>query len=140
MKVMKHPWLEGIFVGVAQAEILQTLSSEATPLSYTKADGTEKEYHWLSVGVKDNNGNVQAGSAMLPQNLFITKPNSYSANSKIEIAMQLNGENAGRAQVHLNDGKFDVTAHLSSDLAKKFNISLPGVGSNATTQQVEETT
>lgn len=141
MKIMKHPWLANVFIGVTQATILQSLSEDAEPLTYTKADGTEKQYHWLSVGIKDNNGDVKHGSAMLPQKLFKTNPKGYGSDTKLEVALQLNGDHAGRANVHLNDGKFEVSNFVTDDMAKKFNISLDfASSSNATTEAVKETT
>lgn len=119
MKIEKHPWLEGVFIAVGPATVQSTISEDSVPQSYNRADGTEMQYHWLDVAIKDINGEIRTGGAMLPRNLFVKNPQTYTKDSTIKVAIQLNGEGEGFCHVHLGNGRFDVSNLVSkADLAK----------------------
>lgn len=115
MKIVKHAWLPGILNAVGPSTIKSSLSADSKPSEYTKADGTVKQYHWAKVVIQDNNGKEISGSAMIPNELFKKNPADFSNEKSMDIAIQLNGEGAGFATTHLDDGKFDVANLVDAD-------------------------
>ena len=122
MKIEKHPWLPGVFIAVGPATVQSTISDNSVPQSYTRADGTEVQFHWVDVAIKDINGDIKTGGAMLPHNLFVKSPQTYTKDSTINVAIQLNGDGKGYCHVHLGNGRFEVSNLVSKADLTKYSI------------------
>tara|TARA_R110000822_G_scaffold302649_1_gene426930 strand:+ start:14657 stop:15055 length:399 start_codon:yes stop_codon:yes gene_type:complete len=126
-KIIAHNTLPGVMLAVMPAQVQSTVTPEATPKELTNKDGETTLYHWAKVSIKDNNGVIQNGSAIVWNKLLQANPTDYTEGKSIDIEVQLNGDGAGYAQVHLNDGKFDVANLIDAEQLKGFaNLTTDG--------------
>jgi len=123
MKVKPHNTRKGVFVGETTGVVLATLNPEGKPQELTNQDNEITRYHWAKVAIKDNNGLIKNGSAIVWDKLLQQSPTEFTEGQSIDLDIQLNGKGAGCAQVRLSNGRFEVADFLSAEQLEKYSLT-----------------